>query len=87
MTAEDEKPRKRRQCRGEAAAERKGERYLKNREAAAYLNVSESWLNKSRITGTGPAFIKIGSGVLYAVEDLDAFAASRRVRSTSERAR
>ncbi len=87
MTREDQstKP-NRHERRAAAAAEGKGGRYLKTREAAAYLNVSESWLNKSRITGTGPAFIKIGSGILYAVDDLDAFAAARRVRSTSEAA-
>ncbi len=61
-------------------------RYLTVVEAASHLGVSKSWLDKSRLRGDGPAFIRIGANVRYAVEDLDAFAASRRVRSTSEAA-
>jgi excisionase family DNA binding protein len=61
-------------------------RFLTTREAARYLNCSASHLNKSRVRGDGPAFIRIGGAIRYAVEDLDDYAASRRVRSTSETA-
>jgi uroporphyrinogen-III synthase len=57
---------------------------MRTREAAAYLCVSPSTLNKLRSSGGGPVFIKLEGSVLYAVDDLDEWAASRRVRSTSE---
>ncbi|RRI03936.1 hypothetical protein EH240_09560 [Mesorhizobium tamadayense] len=46
---------------------------FKTSEAAAYIGKSASWLNKSRMTGTGPVYMKIGGGVQYAKADLDAF--------------
>lgn len=53
---------------------------LKTEEAARYLGKSASWLNKSRLNGTGPTYLKIGGNVRYAHADLDAFLAkSRRV--------
>jgi hypothetical protein len=33
---------------------------LHPKKAAEMLNVSTSWLAKSRLTGTGPRFVKIG---------------------------
>lgn len=83
-------PRNRKERRAAAALARSGEVfnrekfYLKAPAAAEYLGVSTSWLNKSRVYGTGPAFSRLGRSIIYAVADLDAFAASRRVRSTSE---
>jgi excisionase family DNA binding protein len=62
-------------------------RFLTTREAARRLNCSASHLNKSRVRGDGPPFIRIGTAVRYDPEDLDEYAASRRVRSTSEAAR
>jgi predicted DNA-binding transcriptional regulator AlpA len=46
--------------------------------AAAHIGKSESWLNKSRMTGTGPVYLKIGGGVRYTVADLDAWIAGQR---------
>ena len=60
-------------------------RYLTTVEAASHLGVSKSWLDKSRLRGDGPAFIRIGAAVRYAVEDLDAFADQHRRMSTSQR--
>jgi hypothetical protein len=54
-----------------------------NPSAAKYLLVSESWLNKSRLTGRGPAYLKIGAKVVYQQADLDAWLASCRRTSTS----
>jgi excisionase family DNA binding protein len=54
-------------------------------EAAKYLRVSKSFLDKSRVCGGGPDFIRLGKRkILYRTCDLDAWACSRRHRSTSE---
>jgi len=48
---------------------------LTDKEAADYLNVSVSFLRKSRLGKhpRGPAFIRIGRLVRYRQKDLDAF--------------
>ena len=52
--------------------------------AAEILGVSASFLNKARVYGTGPDFIKLGASVKYSVADLQGWAAARRCRSTSD---
>ena len=42
-------------------------------EAAQYLRCSASYLNKLRVTGGGPTFVKMGARVLYTRADLDRF--------------
>lgn len=59
-------------------------RLLHRKQAAAHLGVSLSWLDKSRLGGLGPHFIKIGSRVLYDERDLEHFLDKCRHRSTSE---
>ena len=55
-------------------------------EAAAYLRLGISTLNKMRVTGGGPAFLKLGPRrVVYDMKDLDAWRATRRRLSTSQR--
>ena len=54
------------------------------REAARYLNVSASWLNKRRVFSGGPPYVKLGRRVVYFIADLDDFAARNRRRNTSE---
>jgi Helix-turn-helix domain len=51
-------------------------------ETAEILNVSESWLNKARLTGDGPIFIKIGRRVVYNANDLSAWLSNRKFVST-----
>lgn len=46
---------------------------LTTKDAAPYLGVSEDFLKHARITGKGPAFVKIGRKVLYRQVDLDAY--------------
>jgi len=44
-----------------------GDRYsrkLSVQEAARYYNVSKGWLDKRRVTGDGPRYMKIGRRVL-----------------------
>jgi Helix-turn-helix domain len=62
-------------------------RRLRQAAAAEYLGYSESTLEKKRLTGGGPPFIKLaGSGrVVYDTRDLDTWLAERRVTSTSQR--
>jgi len=57
---------------------------LSSREAASYLGVSESYLNKTRVLGGGPAYFKLGRKVVYDRENLDAWLASHRRQSTSQ---
>src|SRR5262249_14404407 len=59
-------------------------KYTNTRGAAAYLTCSKSYLEKVRLTGGGPRFIKIGKAVRYRFADLDAFAEGRSHASTSE---
>jgi len=53
-------------------------------QAAARLNLSPSTLNKSRLTGDGPRFVKLGSAVRYRSDDLDAWVSAQVRRSTSD---
>jgi excisionase family DNA binding protein len=60
------------------------DRYLTNAEAAAVLKLSPRTLEKLRVNGGGPRFRKFGSRVVYAREDLDAWANARVCESTSD---
>jgi hypothetical protein len=60
------------------------QRYLTNDEAADYLRLSPRTLEKQRVIGGGPRFRKFGRRVMYAVADLDAWAAERSFESTSD---
>lgn len=51
---------------------------LDSKNAAAHIGKSLSWLNKSRMTGSGPVYLKLGGSVRYAIEDLNAWLASNR---------
>jgi predicted DNA-binding transcriptional regulator AlpA len=53
--------------------------------AALYLGIAESTLNKTRLTGNGPPFVKVGlRSVAYRKADLDAWLEARVRRSTSD---
>lgn len=57
---------------------------LHRKQAATYLGVSLSWLDKSRLRGDGPPFLRVGGRTLYDSLDLDAFLARCRRNSTSQ---
>lgn len=57
---------------------------LRVTEAARHIGVSASVLNKLRVYGGGPAYLKIGRTVLYELPELEAWMASKRRHSTSE---
>jgi len=53
-------------------------------QAAQYLGLAISTLNKWRCHGGGPTYIKMGRAVRYKQEDLDRFVNEARTSSTSE---
>ena len=57
---------------------------LTQREASALLRLSERTLERFRLTGLGPVFVKAGRRVLYRESDLEVWVASRVRGSTSE---
>lgn len=57
---------------------------LTSAAAAQLIGMARSTLEKLRVTGTGPAFHKIGRLVRYRREDLEAWVKARRTLSTSE---
>jgi predicted DNA-binding transcriptional regulator AlpA len=59
-------------------------RRLRTPDAADYLGYAESTLEKKRLTGDGPPFIRLGRVIVYDTRDLDNWLAGRRARSTSE---
>ncbi len=59
-------------------------RFLRTKEAAEYLGLSPRTLEKHRTYGTGPAYRKLGGRVVYAIDDLEAWADSGAVTSTSD---
>lgn len=58
--------------------------FLTQGEAASLLRLSERTLERYRLSGTGPAFVKLGRRVVYRASDLLAFAQAHTHRSTSE---
>ncbi|MBF0437336.1 MAG: helix-turn-helix domain-containing protein [Magnetococcales bacterium] len=58
--------------------------FLRNDDAAKFLSLGISTLEKMRCTGGGPKFSKLGRCVVYAIPDLLAWAEARAVSSTSE---
>lgn len=62
-------------------------RLYTTKEAAAYLRMGESTLNRARVEGWGPEFCKLGArAVRYEQRALDAFVEASRRQSTSESA-
>jgi len=57
---------------------------LRTPEAAEYCGSSKSTLEKLRVYGGGPAYIKMGSRVVYEVAELDAWLSARRRLNTSD---
>jgi predicted DNA-binding transcriptional regulator AlpA len=60
-------------------------RILSVQDACVYIGLAKSTLDKMRVFGGGPAFLKLGRRVVYDVADIDRWLASRRRNSTSER--
>ena len=59
-------------------------RLLNVTEAAERLSVSASYLNKLRVTGGGPPFVKIGARVAYDPADLAAWLETQKRTTTAD---
>ena len=59
-------------------------RFLRTQEAARLLGLSGRTLEKHRTYGTGPKYRKIGGRVIYALDDLQAWADVGKRASTSD---
>lgn len=57
---------------------------LSTQEAAQYVGLSRSYLEKKRLTGGGPRYAKLGTRVVYDVNDLDAWVNARMRSHTAE---
>ena len=59
--------------------------FLCVKQAAAFLNVSKSYLDKLRCHGGGPMFVRLGMRkILYRRADLESWARQLRYESTSQ---
>lgn len=57
---------------------------LRTRDAATYTGLAKSTLEKLRVTGGGAIYIRVGRVVLYDPDDLDAWLAAHRRKTTSD---
>jgi predicted DNA-binding transcriptional regulator AlpA len=58
---------------------------ITQREVARRLTLSVRSLERWRVSGTGPRYVRLSRGrIAYRIEDVDAWVASKVVRSTSE---
>jgi hypothetical protein len=66
--------------RGDGASDGGPRAALPTAEAAVYIGVAPTTLKKWRVTGAGPPYVRVGSKVVYMIEDLHAFLRARRVK-------
>ncbi len=59
-------------------------RRLRTSDAAFYVGLSKSTLEKYRVTGGGPVFASLGRIVVYDAADLDEWVNCHKRKSTSE---
>jgi predicted DNA-binding transcriptional regulator AlpA len=62
-----------------------GKLHLRTPEAADYLGLSASTMEKMRLRGNGPRYAKLGRLVVYAIADLEAWVDTRKRLSTLEK--
>jgi predicted DNA-binding transcriptional regulator AlpA len=60
------------------------DRLLTQRQTSEIVSLSERTLERLRVSGTGPRYVKLGRRVAYRQADIEAWIASRVVSSTSE---
>lgn len=57
---------------------------LRTAGASDYTGLAESTLEKLRVSGGGPLYIRVGRVVVYDPDDLDAWLETHKRRSTSD---
>ena len=60
------------------------QRLLTTAEAAEFVRLSQAHLEKCRVYGRGPRFVRLGRAIRYRIEDLQAWIAAGLAESTSE---
>jgi predicted DNA-binding transcriptional regulator AlpA len=68
----------------QASAEGSHATFLTQNEVAALLRLSPRTLERHRLAGTGPVYVKLGRRVVYKREAVEAWAAANTFTSTSE---
>ncbi len=63
---------------------REAESLLTEQDVAALTRLSTRTLERRRLDGTGPTFIKLGRRVVYRRQDVDSWIEQNRFASTSE---
>lgn len=58
------------------------QRNIRVKEAARYVGLSKSSLDKLRHFGGGPKYYKLGRAVVYSIQDLDTWMSTRRRSET-----
>ena len=53
-------------------------------QASDYTNISKSSLDKLRVYGGGPLYIKVGARVVYDRIDLDTWLIGKKIANTSQ---
>ena len=61
-----------------------GRRTLRTPDAAVYVGLATSTLNKLRVRGDGPVYSKLGRIVVYDIADLDGWLEVNKRASTSD---
>jgi predicted DNA-binding transcriptional regulator AlpA len=64
--------------------EQLGKLLLTTKDVESLWGISKSTLDKLRLTGDGPVFIKRGSSVFYLRESVERWLTSKQRRSTSD---
>jgi len=59
---------------------------LNTESAAEFLGITKNSLEKWRVYGRGPRFVKVGRSVIYRRRDLESYLEARCCSSTSEAA-
>jgi hypothetical protein len=57
---------------------------LRAKQAAEYLGISFSLLEKMRFRSDGPVYAKLGRAIIYEIGDLDNWVNAKKRRSTLE---
>lgn len=60
-----------------------GSPFVRTAEAAAYVGLAKSTMEKLRIAGGGPAYSALGRVIVYEIHDLDDWVRARKQSSTS----